>query len=64
MEKFLKKNGEINISSLSRFLGYKSEAGLRQLKKVNKEKFEVIYLGAICVANNIDIKELEGIKNV
>lgn len=58
MEKFTKKNGEINISSLSLYLGYKTEAAMRKIKQTNPERFETLYLGALCTANSIDANEL------
>ena len=52
-----KNKGKVQITKLARFLG-KHESTIRSLRKNNPAKFDIIQLGAICKANNINAEAL------
>ncbi len=51
-----KEVGKIKVTELAQFIGM-TEGALRKRRKKNPKEFEIYYLGALCVAN--DIKEAE-----
>lgn len=59
MERFLFKNGEINLSKLSSYLGYKSYNSIKKMMQNNKPKFDVLYLGAVAQINGLTIEDVE-----
>jgi hypothetical protein len=58
MELFLKKNGEINLTSLSKSK-YCTVQNLSQVRRDFPEKFDTLYLGIICQENGIDTDKLK-----
>ena len=58
LHKTQKRAGTVNLAELSNFLG-KTEGTIRALQKQNPKKFEMLYMGAVCSANQIDIKKLK-----
>jgi len=60
LHKSKKRAGTVNVTELATYLG-KDETTIRALKRTNPQKFEIIYLGAVCIANNIKIEDLKRI---
>jgi hypothetical protein len=57
LHKSPKRRGTIHYSELARFLD-KTEGATRGLQRTNPKKFELLYMGAVCSANNITIGDL------
>jgi hypothetical protein len=61
-----KEIGKVKITELAEFIGI-SEGALRNRRKKNPKEFDIYYLGALCIANDIkkeDLKKLLKIKNI
>ncbi len=52
-----KNKGKLQVTKLANFLD-KNESTLRAMKKRDDKYFNIIHLGALCVANNIKEKDL------
>lgn len=57
LHKTPKRVGTVNLAELALFLN-KTEGTVRALQRTNPKKFEMLYRGAVCAANNITIEDL------
>lgn len=53
-----KNIGEVQNTKLARFVG-KGEFSVRALRKRKPKEFEMMYLGALCVANGVSKDDIE-----
>ena len=58
MRDFTKKNGEIDVQEFSHYLGYKAEGSARHMRKHHPDRFNIMYMGALCCANGISTDDL------
>ena len=61
---FRKKNGNINVSELARFLKIDIGTLKSRIKKMSDRDFRMVYAGAYLEANNITIEEIENLRRV
>lgn len=55
---FTKKNGEIEVQEFSHYLGYKTEGAMRHMRKNHHDRFNMLYIGALCCANGVSTDDL------
>ena len=58
LHKTPKRAGTVNLAELAQFLE-KTEGTVRALQRTNPKKFEMLYMGAVCSANSIDVKKIK-----